>query len=306
MTRIIPILILFGLSISLTAGDANLKKGTFKAPINGVEIAYLVAGEGPPLMVMPNSWGIEKESLQALFSSLEAHFQMIYFDARGMGDSSTDSVENYGTATIRKDYDALRRYLKLDKVYLLGWSAGAMNGFLYAGEHSDHLHGAILAHGSAHTDAASSEKMMASHGEFFQKLGQKFGELTQSEASDADKNESIKRFLVDYWLPYIAGDREKGKAMIKDKLESGNYSWKHMQHMAADLQGFDARTAFAKITCPVLVVAGEKDIVAPELLKRDAEGIAKGRYVNFPNSGHYAMLEEPEAFIATVLAWRSE
>jgi len=69
---------------------------------------------------------------------------------------------------------------------------------------------------------------------------------------------------------------------------------------------FDRRDALAGLRMPVLLIAGQRDRIAPpELMRRMAERIAGAQFVEIPGAGHLANLERPAAFnapLATFLA----
>lgn len=63
------------------------------------------------------------------------------------------------------------------------------------------------------------------------------------------------------------------------------------------LVGFDRRAELARIGCPTLVLAGEKDRVAPPpVVERMARAIPGARYECLPGVGHLANLERPDLF----------
>jgi pimeloyl-ACP methyl ester carboxylesterase len=55
------------------------------------------------------------------------------------------------------------------------------------------------------------------------------------------------------------------------------------------------------ITCPVLVVTGEKDIIKEEHIRNIAKNIAKGTLIIVPNETHEYPAENPESFNKLVL-----
>ena len=60
---------------------------------------------------------------------------------------------------------------------------------------------------------------------------------------------------------------------------------------------FDLRDALTSITCPTLVLAGEKDTSAPAaMMERMAARIPGARFAVLPGAGHLANLEQPDAF----------
>lgn len=100
---------------------AVLKNGSFTAELDGVRIHYEVHGRGPVLMTLPNSWGLSLDGLRALYRPLEDRLTMVYFDPRGMGESGPIRQDSdMSLATVRADFDALRRALRLGPVNVIG------------------------------------------------------------------------------------------------------------------------------------------------------------------------------------------
>jgi pimeloyl-ACP methyl ester carboxylesterase len=73
------------------------------------------------------------------------------------------------------------------------------------------------------------------------------------------------------------------------------------------LTTFDRRDALAKIAVPTLLIAGEHDTAAPlKTMQRMAAAIPGARLVVIPGAGHFAHLEQPEAFRAALLPFLAE
>lgn len=67
---------------------------------------------------------------------------------------------------------------------------------------------------------------------------------------------------------------------------------------------FDRRDALAGLKMPVLLLAGQRDTVAPpELMKRMQAKIPGALYVELPQAGHLANIEQPQAFNAALGAF---
>jgi pimeloyl-ACP methyl ester carboxylesterase len=68
----------------------------------------------------------------------------------------------------------------------------------------------------------------------------------------------------------------------------------------------DSRPTLASITCPTLVLVGDKDFLAPvEHAEEMAANIAGSELVVVPDCGHLSTLEQPEAVTAAMLKWRA-
>ena len=69
----------------------------------------------------------------------------------------------------------------------------------------------------------------------------------------------------------------------------------------------DSRALLPEIACPTLVLCGQQDsVLPPELSREMAEAIAGASLVLLDDCGHYAPLEQPEAFSAALRDWLTE
>ncbi len=274
-----------------------LAGGEFSAEINGAMIHYEVHGHGPVVMVVPNSWGLNIRGLRGLFEPLEQRLTLVYFDPRGMGLSApaTDDAE-MSMATIRKDFDALRRHLGVEKVSALGWSNGAGNLLLLAAEYPESLEKIVVLHGIAHF---GPEEMQAV-GQRFPQLWQDFAalqqELVAAEIPVEEKTARMKAFWIERYFPTMTASPEQSLEKIARIFEPAEFSWRHAQYANQDAQGFDARELLPGIRAEALVISGAHDMTPMSMGEEIAAAIPDARFEAFENSGHFAPLEEPERF----------
>lgn len=137
MKKIFLILLLIVISFSITvySQDNSVKYGDnpeagHYAFINGINLYYEVYGSGEPLILLHGNGGsIHTFRYQIPF--FKKYFKVIAIDSRLQGKSggSTDSISYDMMAS---DFCELLNYLKLDSVYVLGWSDGGINGIIMA------------------------------------------------------------------------------------------------------------------------------------------------------------------------------
>ena len=78
----------------------------------------------------------------------------------------------------------------------------------------------------------------------------------------------------------------------------------HRAQIQALLDRPDAEAVLGDLTCPVLVGVGDSDAWSPPEQHREiAARIADARFVEFPDSGHFAPIEAPEAVTAALAEW---
>ncbi len=280
----------------------GLENGSFTANLNGFDIHYEVHGQGPVLMVLPQSWGLSLEGLRALYEPLENDLRMVYFDPRGMGESSPVVEDaDMGMAAVRADFQALREHLGLDSVNAIGWSNGAMNLILLAAENPSTIDNAIFVHGAASFSEEDAAEMMAQYPELMGKYAQFMQDVRNPELTDDERTAMMRSLWIDEWFPMATGDPENAAAMFERIFGGAEFSWPHADYANRESPSFDFRDRLSLITAHSLVIAGAHDTMTPEKVRELADGIADAKFVVFPLSGHFAQAEETEAFRAVVL-----
>jgi len=280
----------------------GLENGSFTARLNDFEIHYEIYGQGPSMMVVPNSWGLSIAGLRGIFGGLEKQATMVYFDPRGMGGSDPIRDESdMSMAAVRADFDALRRHLGLDKIHAIGWSNGAANLILLAAEHPEALESATFVHGVA----SYTQEDAAEFGERFPDLTTKYMVFMQAMADEAltdeIRTEKVKELWLTEFFPLQMADREAGQSLLDEAFGEAQFSWAHNQYANQEsMAGFDTRDQLAAIPVRSLVIAGTHDMSAPEKVKVLADGLSDSVYVLFENSGHFSPLEEAELFESLV------
>lgn len=278
-----------------------MKNGPFDAELNGFKIRCEVRGRGPVLMTLPNSWGLTHQGLRGLYRPLERHFTMVYFDPRGMGGSGPiRRPSDMGLAAVREDFDGLRRRLGLERVNAIGWSNGAMNLILLASERPETLSSAIFVHGLAKFTEEDERLLAVEHGELFRRFEEFIRELDGAGVPAEKADARFKRFYVREYFPACCADPAGAVRMLELVYRRAKFSWAHTKHSFAELPSFDFRDRLGRITARSLVVAGARDMLPPERVREMAEGMPRARFVCFERSGHFAPVEESEAFVAAV------
>ena len=114
--------------------------------------------------------------------------------------------------------------------------------------------------------------------------------------------------LARHWLPPMVMDgaleRAPGlRAKLFDMVERMSPAI-HRNQITALLGRPDARPLLGMIACPVLVGVGEHDRWSPpEQHEAITAAIPHARYVVFPDSGHMAPMEHPDAVTAALGEW---
>ncbi|MFI5929033.1 alpha/beta fold hydrolase [Micromonospora sp. NPDC051543] len=275
---------------------------TFAAP-DGTTLAYRSLGGGDPLICLPGGPMRDSAYLGDL-GGLPSHRMLIRLDLRGTGRSAVPSdTSSYRCDRLVADVEALRVHLGLDRVDLLGHSAGANLVLRYATRHPDRI--GRLALITPSTRAVGLEATATLRREVTRARA---GEQWYPEAAAALESMVAGRATSDAWAaiaPFFYG-RWDSAARAHQALETAQRNQEAAKVFGGD-GAFDpsaTRAALAAHPGPVLLLAGELDLGAPPgLVAQFAELAPGGELVVQPGAGHYPWLDDSDLFTATVSAF---
>ncbi|SCF04091.1 alpha/beta fold hydrolase [Micromonospora saelicesensis] len=275
---------------------------TFDA-IDGTTLAYRTVGVGDPLVCLPGGPMRDSAYLGDL-GGLGAHRTLVILDPRGTGRSAAPAdVSTYRCDRMVDDVEALRGHLGLDRLDLLGHSAGANLALQYLTRHPDRVgrlalvNPSIRAVGLEVTAAQREEVTEARAGEPWFPVAMAALESILSGRARPDSKQEIAPFLYGRW---------DTAAQVHQAAESGQHN-EELARIFSSEGAFDPPTTRAALTAhrgPVLLLAGAVDLAAPPgLVARFAELAPRAELVVQPGAGHYPWLDDAEAFTATVAAF---
>src|SRR5436190_4172352 len=93
------------------------------AIVNGIRVHYDVSGDGPPVLLI-SGLGSPAIGWALQVKALAAHFRVVTFDNRGVGESDLPADPVYTTAQLADDAATLLRQLEIDRAHVLGASMG--------------------------------------------------------------------------------------------------------------------------------------------------------------------------------------
>ena len=277
-----------------------------KARIRGTEIWFDVEGaglvpDGPRMVEKPVAFvihggpGGDHTYYKPWLTPLADKMQLVYIDHRGQGRSARGPRETYTLENNVEDLDALRDYLGLDQIVLLGASYGGMVALSYAvryPQNVSHLIAVVTVPHSGFLDRA--KEILAERGTDEQKAVAE----TLWAGSFADDEELRHYFDVMQPMYALKHDPEKGK----DALARGICSADAINEgFGGFLREFDVTGDLHKITAPTLVIGARHDwICAPEFSEEIASKIPNADLRMFEHSGHSVITDEHQAFLDVV------
>jgi len=256
------------------------------AGVNGINLAYRVQGEGPPLVLV---MGYRLSSIawpEAFVEQLARQFTVITPDNRGTG-LSEKPVEGYAIANVARDIRALLDQLDITGVHMLGYSMGGAIAQEFVRQFPERVLSLILCAtmcGGPHAIYAKSS--------------------TVSVMRDLDglsPEEAARRiWKVTYSPGYLERHPEAAEAQMRREIALPT------PLHAADLQfqafaEFDGSKVLTAIRCPTLVLTGDSDeLISPQNSRVLAKLIPGSRLVVIPDCGHRLMWEATDECVLLI------
>ncbi|NJO93796.1 MAG: alpha/beta hydrolase, partial [Hydrococcus sp. RM1_1_31] len=253
-----------------------------------------------PVMVFVHGWGGSARYWRSTAEAFCDRFDCLLYDLRGFGRSrlpQTPLTLSYELEEYAIDLAALLDALNIDKIYLHSHSMGATVGALFLTLYPERVEKAIL---SCNGIFEYDEKAFAA----FYKFGGyvvKFRYKWFLKVPFADRlfmarflNRPIRKeeqyaFLEDF----ILADYEAALGTIYTSV-----SKKAVEIMPQK---------FAEITVPTLLISGEKDIIIPARMGRQAAALNPNiEYVEMPQTAHFPMLEDSQTYLSHVREFLGE
>jgi len=257
------------------------------AILNGLNVYYERAGEGPPLLFISGTGGDLRVQPNVFASPLARAFDLVAYDQRGLGRTDKPDVP-YSMADYADDAAALLDHVGWDEALVLGVSFGGMVAQELVLRHPARVRRLVLACTSPGGEGGASYP--------FHEIEDLKGEArarhlipisdTRRDAAWAAAHPEEYAKLVDL----TAADPFAG--------EPGRAEGAHRQLEARARH--DTWDRLPEIACPVLVAGGRYDGIAlPETLEKMA-GRIPGAELRFFDGGHLFMLQDRAAYPAMI------
>lgn len=257
-----------------------------------IEISYQTYGDGDPLLLIMGFGAPGAAWLPVL--PLLPGFKCIYFDNRGTGDSDKPAG-SYTISQMADDASNLLEALGIAKAKVLGVSMGGMIAQELTLRHPDQVERVVL----GCTTPGGPTALRAPDTET-DKLIESL-DLVASGNYDA-AIEMVMPLL--FPQDFIAAHPELRQFMMGGLKMGPPPPRAILESTRAGALEFDAYDRLSQITCPVLIVHGDKDLLVPEananLLK---QRIPHAELMMIPNAGHSFAAPDPVGIYYRIVQW---
>lgn len=309
----------------------------YKETINGTTLHFRVRGADAAnsyLLILHGGPGFSSHMFYPWGPSLEQKLNLVYLDQRGCGESARyhlsdpfhpkpEEVRDFTVATLMRDIEEVRTFLKIERWYVLGHSWGGMLGLEYVVAHPDKVLGYIHMDGLLSVPMTEEAILTGAEAKF------------RAEPKKAESDEGLKTIKQLRALPstdpqrlvgafelamgpaelYFVKDQPTAFAAFNRKIFEAvsKYNLPPTALMPAIEPGmalivrdrfltYDARPLLAKVKVPTLILNGKQDGVVPAPMAEVAHaGIAGSRLVILNDCGHFPFAEQPQKTADSIL-----
>ncbi|MYS06575.1 alpha/beta fold hydrolase [Streptomyces sp. SID6041] len=270
---------------------------------DGTELAYRAEGEGEPLVCLAGGPMRDAAYLGDL-GGLTAHRTLVLLDARGTGASAAPA--DPGTYRCDRqvgDVEALRRHLGLERLDLLGHSAGGNLATLYAAAHPERIRSLVVVTSAGRAlGVDTTDEEWDAAAEVFADRPWYPRARAALDAIGPDTPPDRVREIV---APFGYGRWDAAaQAHAAHESEQTNDLAAPVYHGGGAYTPEATRRALTALTAPVLVLAGERDPgPTPAKAAEAAAFFPNAELVVLPGAGHFPWIDDAEGFVRPVAAF---
>lgn len=253
---------------------------------DGCQLHYEVYGHGKPL-VLVHGLGSSTLDWEYQIPELAAHYRVIALDVRGHGRSDKPH-ERYNMATFADDVASLIEHCQLGPVHLVGISMGGMIGFQLAVDRPELLASLTIINSGPEVKAKSAndylqiaKRWSLSRLLSLETIGKALGKLLFPKPEQADLRAKIEQ----RWP-------QNDKRAYLSSLDA--------------IIGWGVRERISRITCPTLVISGDRDYTTVAQKQTYVDQLSNARLVVIEDSRHATPMDQPQRFNSCLLEFLNE
>ena len=269
--------------------QSNVQAGNGIAAVNGAQIAYDVAGNGPAVLLLHAGIG-DRRMWDAQVPAFAEHFTVIRFDARGFGETRKPDAPFAPYA----DAIGLLDHLGISRAHVIGVSMGSQTAIEAAIAAPERV--STLVAVAARTGTPVSAELRA-------------GWERVDELYEAGDIAGAVEYELRMWVDGPDRGPEEVDPEMRERVRDMNAALFVRDDDAGEEIPLDPPVAerLAEISVPTLIVYGDKDVMdVRQAAEPLATAIPGARLAVIPDAAHLPQMERPDVFNEIVLGFLLE
>lgn len=263
-------------------------------PVKNAILFCRIIGEGRPIVVAHGGPGLTHKGLLPGLAELSRHYQMIFFDQRGCGQSTGELDEDsMQIATSVEDMEEIRKALGLERISIIGHSWGGLLAMKYAVDHQESVDKLILldslpaayqhnpSNPNPYLDGIKAIKSSDGYKTGnVDMISQSYKDLFSTFCYNPEKGNEID-------LEFPTKEAALKSILIREEFEKNLFS-----------QSYDYQKDVAKLYVPTLLIHGENDPLPVAISQSLHHLISSSEQpVILKECGHFPNVEQPVALV---------
>lgn len=285
-----------------------------KMPFMGYQTAIRIVGSTsakPPLLLLHGGPGSTHNYFEVLnqLSALSGR-QLIMYDQLGCGHSSIpdDHPELYTAHTWVKELVAVRQFLHLKQLHLLGQSWGGMLAIIYLCDYQPSGIKSVILSSTLSSASLWSKEL--------HRLIKYLPAGEQAAIQDAEKQDDFsapaylkanQHFMNEHVLKMTSDLPEPVRRPKKGGQVAYQTAWGPNEYTPeGNLRNYEYTQKLSQINVPALITSGTDDLCTPYIAKTMADHIPHSKWHLFANCGHMPFVQKTALYMTVLKKWLAQ
>ena len=264
-------------------------------PSGDAKLFCRIIGKGKPLIVIHGGPGISQDYLLPGMYNLAENNRVIFYDQRGCGQSTSEiSEDSISMESFVNDIEAIRKFLDVDKISILGHSWGGFVAMQYAIAFENHLDKLILSNSAP----ATSEGYALFGQEYMRRMLpyqdplDKMIKTTGFLEADPDVVEQFYRLIFRQYC-YIPEKADLLNLRMTSEATLNGRKVSEILRKKVLGKPFDLNSDLKALKVSALILHGDYDPIPVITAKGVHDHIFKSKFILMKNCGHFPYVEDP-------------
>lgn len=266
-------------------------------------------GDKTPIILIHGGPGSTHNYMEMLDDIASSGRDVISYDQIGCGNSYLDGhPELWNADTWINELIALREYLHLDKVYLLGQSWGGMLIIQYMIERKpEGVQGIVL------SSTLSSASLWAHEQHRYISFMSKEDQDAIKYAEDHNVWDTPEYLHANeiFMKLHCSDIKDTDPECLTRKKRSGSeaylYGWGPNEYTpSGTLKDFEYTDRLHEITVPALIMSGTNDLSSPLVAKTMYDNISRSKWILFDGARHMCFVDNHDQYCEELTKWMNQ
>lgn len=294
MRQTLKIIVLFLFCLLPWCPAAGQSGESTKVRVNGVDLHYIERGKGDPLILLHGGQG-DYRSWGPQLEALSPHYRVISYSRRYNYPNNNPLTATYRAGyTDAEDLAAFIRHLRLERVHLVGTSAGALTALVLATKNPEMVRSMVLAEPPVLRWAKEDPNGEALYREFMTTIWK-----PAAAAFKAGDDQGAMRILVDAF-----GGSGRFDSLPPERRTVAIQNSRFFRAATSSPDPFPelSKERVKRLNMPIMIVGGENTLKINKFINEELMRLLpKAERAVIPRAGHGSARDNPQAFNEAVL-----